>query len=535
MESGEGRRATSGPRAGLSAALDCARGAGDTVAGHGHHGRHASPSRRQFLTALAAGSVALPVLAGCGSRRNAWDGGDPALLDIVTAGRALRARRLSPVELVDAHLRRIERFDDELRSYVTVLAEPALAEARAAEHEMRAGRWRGRLHGIPIGIKDNIDVAGVPTTAASHALRDRHPDTDAPSVRRLRDAGAIILGKLNLHEFAIGSTSVVSATGAVRNPWSLDHVAGGSSGGSAAAVAAALCAGAVGTDTGGSIRIPASCCGIVGLKPTFAAVDAAGVVYVSTSFDHVGPMARTVADTALMFEAMAHERAAAPFDVESPPPVSALRIGVLDLDEKLLCDVPIESEVGAAFDEALEVLAGLVASVRPARPPIRDHGAVVDLEAFLEHDARFTREAAHYQPATRSGLEKDRGTLTIEEVNRRLPDARAALARYRAEATSWFTDVDLLVSPTLPTLPIRTAEAQDPFALKACTFAFNEAGLPSISVPCGFSAEGLPIGLLISGPPHAEARVLALALAYERATDWHERRPPVFGNAVTGL
>jgi aspartyl-tRNA(Asn)/glutamyl-tRNA(Gln) amidotransferase subunit A len=454
---------------------------------------------------------------------------DPTELSLLDASRAVRARSLSPVDLTRACLERIARLDRNLNSFITVTAERAIADARQTEGEVGSGRWRGPLHGIPISLKDNVDTAGVRTTAASAVFQDRVPTEDAEVVQRLKAAGAVFLGKLNMHEFALGTTSAISRFGPVHNPWDLERIAGGSSGGTAAAVAASFCFAAVGTDTGGSNRIPAACCGIVGLKPTYGVVSTRGVVPVSTSFDHVGPMGRTVADTALMFRAMTDHPVAAAYDIEAPPPVSQLRIGVFRTAGKLCDDVPVEVEVQAAVDAAMHVIRPLVAEVREAALPTPGHlGRLIDVESYAYHAPYLAQTPERYDPRTRKTLIPEHPTSAAEAVR-----LRQELERHRVAIRDAFSRVDLVVLPTLPVLPLMIREATEPFALNACTFAFSLGGLPSISVPCGFSKSGLPIGLLISGPPLSEPRVLALAQAYEHATDWHHRRPPLKQDAVT--
>ncbi|WP_165393342.1 amidase [Rivibacter subsaxonicus] len=427
---------------------------------------------------------------------------------------------LSPLQLTHACLARVARIDPALNSFITVTAEQALADARLAEAELSAGHWRGPLHGIPIALKDNIDTGGVRTTAGSEVFVERIPGEDAEVVQRLKAAGAVILGKLNLHEFSGGTTSAISHFGSVHNPWDPARTAGGSSGGSAAAVAASLCFGAVGTDTGGSIRIPAACCGIVGFKPSFGVVSSRGVVPVSTSFDHVGPLCRSVADAILMLRAMTDHPLVAALEPEALPPVSRLRIGVFHAPGSL-CDAPIEAEVQAALDAALGVLRSLVAEVREAELPMPEQlGRLIDAEAYAFHAPTLAQMPERYDPRTRDMLLAGRDIPIAEEAR-----LRGDLARHRAAIHEAFAKVDLVVLPTLPGLPLPLAEAREPFALNACTFAFSLGGLPSISLPCGFSRSGLPIGLQIGGPPLADARVLALAQAYEQATDWHRRRP----------
>ena len=469
------------------------------------------------MSRVAAGcGAAILGQLGCSTHRVSALPSDPARLDLREAAEAVRARSLSPVELTRACLERIERLDPQLNSFITVTAERALIQARDAEAEIAVGRWRGPLHGIPIALKDNVDTAGVRTTAASAVFRDRVPTEDADVVSRLKAAGAVFLGKLNMHEFAMGTTSAISHFGPVRNPWNPEHVAGGSSGGSAAAVAASLCFGAVGTDTGGSVRIPASCCGIVGLRPTLGVVSTRGVVPISSSFDTAGPMCRTVADAALMFRAMTGHRVSESYDPERPAPVSDLRVGVVPNLRNLCGNMPIEGAVQSAVDAAIGVIRTLVADVRDSELPMPgDLGRVIAAEGYAFHAPHLAQASELYDPRTRAIILGGEGISDAEAE--RLGER---LARHRSMIQNSFSDVDLMVMPTLPREPLTIREATDPFALPACTIAFAIGGLPSISVPCGFSPSGLPIGLLIGGPALSEARVLALAQAYERVANW---------------
>ncbi|MEO8460019.1 MAG: amidase [Dokdonella sp.] len=449
-----------------------------------------------------------------------FSGRDPTDLDLADAADAVRKRVLSPLALTRACLERIERINPSLNAFITVTAERAMADAHRAEREIESGHWRGPLHGIPIALKDNIDTAGILTTGASAAFADRIPQRDADVVLRLASAGAVFLGKLNMHEFAMGTTSAISHYGPVRNPWNLDHVAGGSSGGSAAAVAARLCFGAVGTDTGGSIRIPAACCGIVGLKPTYDLISTRGTIPVSPSFDHVGPMCRSVADTALMLGAMTDDPLARQCDPARLPGVATLRVGILPTTPDY-CDTEVSADVAAAFAIAVEVIRSLVAQVGVAQIPVPDLGALIDFESYAYHASVLAVWPDRYDPRTRQQLMDGRA----------LPEAKAAsllarLVTHRATVHAAFEHVDLVVIPTIPHAAIAIGDAVDSFAQPACTFPFSIGGLPAISLPCGFSCTGLPIGLLIGGPPRSEPRVLALARAYERRTLWHQSRPP---------
>lgn len=447
--------------------------------------------------------------------------GDLTQLDLVEAALEVKHRKISPVELTKACLERIERLDKQLNSFITVTPELALEQAKAAESIAMKGARLGPLHGIPIAIKDNVDTAGILTTAASGVFASRVPTEDAEVIKRLKSAGAIILGKLNMHEFALGTTSAISKYGPVHNPWSLDHVAGGSSGGSAAAVAAGLCFGAVGTDTGGSVRIPASCCGIVGLKPSFGVVSAAGTIPISKTFDHVGPMCRTVTDTARLFMAMTDHASAREFDAGAAADIAGLRIGILKTSGGV-CDSPVVPEVQSSFDEAVKIIGSLGAVITEAELPVPELGGIIDYESYAYHREYLNTSPDLYDQRTRKTLLSG-SNVTRSEYQKLI----AQIEKHRKAVASVFVNLDAVIVPTLPVLPIAIKDAVDPFALDACTFGFSIAGLPSISVPSGFSSSGLPIGLLISGPLYSEGRLLKIASAYEKAAGWEKRRPPV--------
>lgn len=474
-----------------------------------------SLTRRSVVAGLTAGAFIGPMGGTKAFSRHSGAGQNQELpwLDIGEAARAIRSGKLSPVELTEICLDRIAQIDARLNSFITVMTDQAMSAARNAERVISNGGWRGPLHGIPIGLKDNIDTAGVRTTAASAVYADRVPTRNAEVVRRLKQAGAVIIGKQNMHEFAQGTSSVISRFGPVHNPWDFARVAGGSSGGSAAAVAAGLCFGSVGTDTGGSIRIPASCCGVVGFKPTFGTVSQRGVIPVSTSFDHVGPIARSVADVAFMLASMSRRSRSHAYNPWSPPPVSQLRVGVLR-NSKALCDADtLDPDVSAAFEKAIVVLTSLVAGVRDAElPNPQDLGRLIDFEAYAYHAANLKTKPRLYDPRT---LEILRGGADIRASE--ATNLARDLTKFRSQIGSYFSDFELTVLPTLPTLPPLVSETTEPFALHACTFAFSLGGLPSISIPCGRSRSGLPIGMLIGGPPKADHLVLALAQRLERA------------------
>ena len=457
----------------------------------------------------------------------------PILETIVELAPRLRRKEISPVEVTRACLDRIEKFNPALNAFITVTAESALAEARTAEIEISRGEWRGPLHGIPVALKDLIDTSGTRTTAASTVFEHRAPVEYAEVVLRLRRAGAVILGKNNLHEFAYGGSSLVSFFGDVHNPWNKEHIAGGSSGGSAAAVAAGLCYAAIGTDTAGSIREPAALCGCVGIKPTYGRVSARGVIPLSWSLDHVGPLAACVADAAVVLRAIAGYD---PLDVGSADvPVADYVSGLDDGVKALRVGVPqphfydeLDEEVRAAVEQALIVIRTLVAEVRDVRVEVSNDRTVQAAESFAYHADYVARTPELYQPETLRRIRSGANISAAEYILR-----RRELEVKRRRAHDIFAEVDLLVTPTMPIPAPAVADLKkDPEALRPAeltllrnTRPFNVWGLPAISVPCGFTKRGLPIGLQIAGPPWQEDLVLRLAHAYESATEWHRRRP----------
>lgn len=482
-------------------------------------------TRRDFVgTSLA--SVALMA-----TPRGSFASTDIAGLTLQQAAAAVRSKAVSPVELTRACLDRIAALNPRLNAFITVTAEQALAQAHDREDELSRGQWRGPLHGIPLALKDNIDTAGVRTTAAAKAFADRIPAADAEVVRRLSTAGAIVLGKLNMDECAYGVTSTTGHFGAVQNPWQAGYIAGGSSGGPAAAVAARLCYGALGTDTGGSIRQPAAYCGVVGLKPTYGLVSARGLIPLSWSLDHVGPLCRTAGDAAMLLQAIAGFDPQDPASVESPPVhyVRALDLKMRRLRlgrPKTMYFETLDPEIDSAVTAAIEVLRELTASVQDVEMP-----AIPSLELlFVEANAYFS-SAVQADPGGFSP-----GIHALVEMGGRISAAKYSEAKQRLQIVRHavrqvFNDVDLIVTPTTPNLPV-TIEASaaappphGPPLTARNTTPFNIYGLPTVSVCCGFSRSGLPIGLQISGPPFGDTTVLALAHAYQRHTDWHLRRP----------
>ena len=443
----------------------------------------------------------------------------------------VRRREISPVEITRACLDRIEKLNPALNAFITVTAESSLVEAQTAEDEIVRGEWRGPLHGIPIALKDLIDTAGVPTTSASALHKDRVPNEDASVVKRLRAAGAVILGKNNLHEFAYGGSSLVSHFGDVHNPWDVQRITGGSSGGSAAAVVAGLACAAIGTDTAGSIREPAALCGCVGLKPTYGRVPSRGVIPLSISLDHVGPMTSTVEDAAILLQAIAGydpadiTTADVPIaDYVSPLRESAksVRIGVL---RNYFFD-DLDPEVAAATNHALRGLETLVAQMKEVALDVPTNRTLQAAEAFAYHAENVAKTPELYQAETVRRIRSGESISTVEYMRH-----RRELDETRRKICAVFADVDVLVTPTTPIPAPAIAELKaNPDALRPAelkllrnTRPFNVWGLPAISLPCGFTQNGLPIGLQIAGPHWREDMVLRVAYAYEQATAWHKR------------
>jgi len=451
----------------------------------------------------------------------------PIVETILQLAPRLRRKEVSPLELTRVCLERIEKLNPTLNAFITVTAESALAEADAAETEIARGQWRGPLHGIPVALKDLIDTAGVRTTAASALYKDRVPVEDAEVVRRLKLAGAVILGKNNLHEFAYGGSSLVSFFGDSHNPWNTGYIAGGSSGGSAAAVAAGLCYAAIGTDTAGSVREPAALCGCVGIKPTYGRVSSRGVIPLSMSLDHVGPLAATVGDAAAVLQAIAGYDQLDICSVDVPvsdyisalgQKTKALRIGV----PRFHFYDDLDSEVAAAAEQALAVIRTLVAEVREVSLDVPTDRTLQAAEAYAFHADNAAKTPDLYQPETLRRIRLGENVSAAEYIR-----VRRELEETRRQIRDVFADVDLLVTPTMPiSAPAIDALKGNPDGLRPAelillrnTRPFNVWGLPAISVPCGFTKSGLPIGLQIAGSHWREDLVLSLAHAYEQGTE----------------
>ena len=494
-----------------------------------------------------ASLIAVAGLSGGISTARAKSTAEIGARTISEASAALRAKQTTCSELVGHALSRTQALNPKLNAFISILGDEALRQAAELDREAQAGKFRSPLHGIPVSLKDNIDTAHVRTTAASQVYDNRIPDKDAEVVRRLREAGAVILGKNNLHEFATGGSSAVSFFGPVRNPWDPSRVPGGSSGGSAAAVAAGMGFGSLGTDTGGSIRIPSSHCGVVGFKPTYGLVPISGIVPLIPSLDHCGPITRTVKDAALILNAIAgydsSDIHSGRFESEDyadglSKSTSGLRVGVI---REPFFD-GLDSDIASAAESALLVLRKLVAKVEPAHlPPIEPLSFASFLPERLALHGEILRDSgSRYQIATRIAIEGNLkhlddpmgGSPSAKLIE--YTKARWLLEEMRRRARTAFTDFDLAVMPTLRRLPQKITDALErennpraeaPDGNYAACFHFNFLGLPAVSIPCGFSKSGLPVGLMIAGAPGADGLVLRLAHAYESATEWHSRVP----------
>ena len=453
---------------------------------------------------------------------------------IESLSRGIRAREISPSQLTLDCLTRIEKLNPTLHAFITVLADSALEDARRAEQEIFRGKYRGPLHGIPIGLKDILDTAGTRTTAGSKLFEDRTPVEDAEVVRRLRADGAIILGKQNLHEFAYGGSCLISAYGEVHNPWDIARLAGGSSGGSAASVATGMGLAAVGTDTAGSIRLPAAYCGVVGLKPTYGRVSTRGVVPLSWSFDHVGPLTSSVCDASLMLQVLAGYDAGDPASVDMP--VGDYTCGISEEIQDLRIGVPrafffddLDPEVAAAVEKAVQIFRELGADIRDGIGlEVPTDRTLSSFESYAYHKEFVARSPELYQPGT---LARIKSGEKISAADASL--AKKELAASRVAIQKVFEGVDVLLTPTVPISPPRIAELQrNPENLRPAeltmlrnTRPFNVWGIPAISLPCGFTSDGMPIGLQLAGAAWREDVVLQAAHAYERATEWHTKIP----------
>ena len=453
----------------------------------------------------------------------------------------VQSKEISPVEIIEAHLTRIDATEPVLNSFITLLADQARKSARQAEKDIQAGRYKGPLHGIPVALKDLYNTGGVRTTSGSRIFDTFIPTEDCTVAAKFHQAGAILLGKLNMHQFAYGPTGENPDYGHMHNPWNPDMVTGGSSGGSGSAAAAGQCTITTGSDTGGSIRIPAALCGIVGLKPTYGLVSRYGLSSLSWSLDHPGPMTRTVEDTAITMNVIAgHDpKDVASAKVDIPDYTSALtgdvkglRIGIV----KEYFEAPLDPQVRKAVMDAISLLESMGAEIKEVSYPMFNQSQAISSTVLMAEATAYHRDL----------LAKD-GHQLYEPVRQRLEAGlfisaaeylRAQQARsiFDQQGRRLLDEVDLLAGPTEPvTAPEILAskvmageqEVGVVGALTQYTRPYNINGFPAISVPCGFSDDGMPIGLQLAGRPFDELTVLRVAHAYEQANEWHTRRPPI--------
>ena len=446
----------------------------------------------------------------------------------------IRRKKISPVELTRFLLARIERYQPILNAYITITAEIALTQARRAEREIVRGDYRGMLHGIPISLKDLFYTRGILTTAGSRVLKDFVPRTNAVAVNRLLDAGCVLLGKTNMHEFAFGTTNVNPHYGPVRNPWDIGRISGGSSGGSAASVVSAQAIAALGTDTGGSIRIPAAACGCVGFKPSRGRVPLDGVIPLSFSLDHAGSLARCVMDAAIVFHAIADPADsgdAGRLALKIRKGIRALRIGV---PRQYFFD-RVQPEVRRAVLDAADVFKKLGAEVREVdledmQETERLAAVITGCEALAFHKKSLEQRPQDYGEDVRVRLRQSMTTTAVEYIQA-LREAYVYAKKFEQAMGS----VQILLAPSIPMAALEIGQQEIKLgraredvrsALLRLTRPGNLAGLPAISIPCGFSSDGLPIGLQLIGYRFGDADLLRAAYAYEQATPWHLQFPP---------
>jgi aspartyl-tRNA(Asn)/glutamyl-tRNA(Gln) amidotransferase subunit A len=457
-----------------------------------------------------------------------------AWLTVAEASELLRTKKLSPVEYTRALLDRVERYDGSLNAFLRVTPDLAMDDARRAEAEIAQGNWRGPFHGVPYGLKDIVDYTGLPTTAHSKILEGNIVTSDATVTQKLRAAGGVFMGKLSTHEFAIGGPSFDLPWPPARNPWNRDHFTGGSSSGSGVATAAGFLPAAIGTDTGGSVRNPASMCGVVGMKPTYGLVSRRGVIPLAFSLDHIGPLSRTVHDNALMLDLIAgydardpgsSNRATGGYTAGLGRGVKGLRIGVIR--HFYTRDMVADAEMAASIEAAVEVLGTLGAEVREIETaPLSTYAAcnrtILLSEAFAIHEPWLRERPGDYGALARERLMGGAFVRAADYVNatrvrRQLTDAFHAL----------FADIDVAVTASSmdPACRIDDPQAVEYTYSRQARAPFNVTGSPALSVPTGFSSSGLPLSMQVVGKPFTEALIYRVAHAYEQATQCTERHP----------
>lgn len=508
------------------------------------HGDVLSSERRKLLSGLVGTGAALivaPYLAGCATAlgRGPLSAAKRALPgSIAEAGRALRSGAYTSEELTNAYLRAIAELNPKLNAFITVTSEQALEQARRMDLELKSGKDRGALHGIPIVHKDLYDTKGIKTTIGSEFFKVRTPNVDATVVRRMADAGAVSLGKTNMNEFAAGISGTNAYFGDIHNPWNLARSPGGSSSGTGAAIAAGLCLGGTGTDTGGSIRVPASWTSITGIRPTFGRVSLAGVYPRAYSLDCGGPLGRSVADVATLLQAMVgHDpayqysvnRGAEDFSEGLGKGVRGLKLGIIENYSYR----DVDGDVAKAVEEATRVLTTLGARVVPVRIPMLagalEYSSLFNILLYefnqiLGDEYRATANKNLFGPIVQENIARG------EKVSRAFYErSLSERARQQSEFREVFRQVDALITPTMPTVAPLLKTSGDTYDRgRQFTLPFSWTGVPSISVPCGFDSQGLPIGMQIIGDEMQESLLLRIAAAYESATVFHDRHPPIF-------
>ncbi len=466
---------------------------------------------------------------------------DLALMDIAALAPLIAGREVSPVEVMESQLARIEALNPDLNAYISLYPDAALAAAKEAEREIAAGAYRGPLHGIPMAVKDLFQVAGMERTCGSKILSEGVANSDATSVARLRDAGAIMLGMLNLHEFAFGPTGINPNVGTARNPWNPDYVSGGSSSGSGCATSAALAMATLGSDTGGSIRIPGAMCGVVGLKQTYGLASRAGIYTLCESLDHGGPLTRTVRDAALVLGAIAGADPDDPSTAQARvgdytallgQPLDGLRIGV----PREFYFERLHPEIEQAVQAALAMLEELGAVVEDVSLPfnrdaVQGWNAMAMAESLSVHEGHLRDNADDLSPDVRERLGLGKDLTAIDYIR-----SRQTQTRVREEMAGVLAQTPILAMPTtvIPPVPIETGtivvgekEVIGWRVLGQLTRLACFTGQPAITLPCGFTEDGLPIGLQLMGAWFEEPQLLQVADAFEQATEWHLRRPPL--------
>ena len=459
---------------------------------------------------------------------------EPHFWTLCEAADQIRKRRISSEELTKLCLERIGKHNEKLNAFITLTADSALEQARACDRDLQKGLAHGALHGVPFALKDNIDTAGVLTTAASKVFEDRVPSEDAEVTSRVKRAGAVLLGKLNLDEFAFAGSGTTGSYGPSRNPWNLERITGGSSSGSAAAVADGLCFGSVGTDDGGSVRIPGSHCGVVGFKTSYGRVSTRGIVPSAYSLDSVGPITRSVEDAALMLEILAGfdpldaivlDRPVPVYSRTLRNPISQLRVGI----PRTNFFDQLDPDVAASVEAAISHMKGRVRDVKdvtlPQFQPVQGGGT--EIELYHYHRDYFEKSRDKYSAYSQRLLDRAKivASDNYVETLKRIREARRDIRKV-------FEQVDILLLPTMrePAPPLKDVMDRTHRSPPSNVSAFNRFGLPALTLPCGFSRDGLPVGLQIVGPSFGESVVLSAAFEYQQSTEWHLRRPSVLLN-----